>query len=127
MIIWSGLGIMIVVILGIAYFALGAIIGTELEGTYIHFSFAFIITGLVWLGLFKKSISNLVKIGESEALLENPERLSAKEKKRAETYVKMKKSAEQMNNSTLFFMPARLWIYILFGSGVVFFILHYVK
>ena len=117
MIIWKGMGIGILLIVGLFYWLTGYIFEEAFKGSKLHVGVALIIAGGFWvLTMWRK------KTGEAKILAGDDEEKIKKYKEAMGSNPMM-----QLENSSLFFIPVVYWQYILWAGGVTAIVFHFAQ
>lgn len=124
MIIWRGFGIAIVFIFGLMYLLVNWVFGKYIDDFPLHYSLTFFLTALVWTATLVRGQTNKRLLREAEEQLQRPELLDEKTRRTAELRIKARKAATILDESDLFFIPARWWHYILGAAGIAFLCVH---
>lgn len=125
MLIWRGLGLMVVVVFGVLLMLVGLFFKKSTTDDALHFAVTAAVSAVVWTLFLRRGAQNKLRVAEAEEQLKRPEYLDEKTRKRAEMFVKGKSMMETFDNSTLFFVPIKWWHYILAGLSVVFLGIHF--
>lgn len=125
MIIFKGVGVLIVVLFVGFHLLFGWMMGEEMEDHALHFSLSFFVTGLTWFGFYRRVEKSIVQGTEAEQALLRPEQLDDKTRKRAQQLAQVKKLSGMYLTSNLFFIHVKWWPYVLGGLSVVFLVLHF--
>jgi hypothetical protein len=116
MIIWKGIGIGLLFIAALFIWLTGFIIDSDVYSNELQFGVGLIIAGLFWLFTMKR-----------KAAMEQKVMASGDEEKIAK-FNKMKENPiNDLDNSSLFFIPVKYWHYIMIAGGIAFIVAHFAK
>ncbi|MCB0402952.1 MAG: hypothetical protein KDD41_12765 [Flavobacteriales bacterium] len=116
MVIFRGIGLIVLVLTGIAYWLSGYFFDADLKKSKLRLGVGLILGGVLLLLTLMKKKWNDRKMQES---------------KDDEKIMKYKKAMESnpimnLDHASLFFIPVRYWTFILWAGGIYYIVVHYI-